>query len=88
MTRRSFTLAHAVDLSNRLIKDNDDNADPAIELILGLTPSEGDALYLAIRSEVLKNLYAHTDDFKKHFRDYIGEEPTTAGVIMTSASTS
>lgn len=87
MTRCLPTIANALALSNRIIVDNEAAVEPLIDLLLGLTSAEGDAKYLAIRSAVLKNLYCHTEDFSKHFREYTGED-VDRSIIQTNASPS
>lgn len=91
MSRPSISLAKAVKLSSRITRDDDAIAEPLIELILGLTDSDGDAARLAIRTAVLKNLYSQTDDFNLHFHQYIGESLNDAAamdptVIQSSSS--
>ena len=73
MARPSLTLAKALSLATKLVKDDDSNADPLIELFLGMTDSAGDATQQAIRTAVLKAWYCQTQDFRDHFREYIGE---------------
>lgn len=72
MSRHSLTLTKATDLASTIGK-NEDIIEPLIELLLGMTDSEGDAARLAIRTAVLKTLYLQTEDFRTHFREYIGE---------------
>lgn len=86
MSRHTLTLAKATELASTVGK-NEDIIDPLIELFLGMTDSEGDAARLAIRTAVLKTLYCQTEDFRIHFREYIGEtlEPP---VIQSNAAVS
>ena len=86
MSRQSLTLAKASELAYTVGK-NEDIIDPLIELLLGMTDSEGDAARLAIRTAVLKTLYCQTEDFRMHFREYIGES-LEAPVIHSTASAS
>jgi hypothetical protein len=73
MSSRPLGLAKAIELSHRITRDDDTIAVPLIELLLGMTDSEGDAARQAIRTAVLKTLYCQTEDFRMHFREYIGE---------------
>lgn len=86
MPHRSLTLAKATELANTIGK-SEEIIDPMIELLLGMTDSEGDAARLAIRTAVLKTLYCQTEDFRQHFREYIGES-LEAPIIQSNASAS
>lgn len=86
MASRPISITRAVELSSRMVRNNEENADPMIELILGLTDDKGDAMQSAIRAAVLQSLYCQTEDFRMHFRAYIGED--VAGVIESTASLS
>ncbi len=76
MARQPLTLARAIKLASKPVKDDDSNAEPLIELFLALTDAGGDATKQAIRTAVLKTWYCETEDFRDHFREYIGEAET------------
>lgn len=73
MSRQPLTLARAKQLARDAVKNDDTTADTLIELFVGATPSTRDAEQESIRTAILKEWYCETEDFRVHFREYVGD---------------
>lgn len=84
----AMTALHAKELSSLVVGNDEARAEPLIHLIAGMTDARGDPQRDAVRTEVLRHLYAQTEDFRHHFRNYLEAATPAEGVIQTSTSAS
>ncbi len=87
MATHGMTATYALQLTEKIVRDNDTIAEPLIELLAGITNPRGDPLLDSLITEVLKNLYTRTEDFRTNFRNYLAEHQSEQ-LTQTSAATS
>jgi hypothetical protein len=87
MASHTMTATYALQLTNRVLRDDDTIAEPLLELLVGVTNPRGDPVVDSLRTEVLKNLYTRTDHFRSNFRSYLAKHENQQ-VTQTSAATS
>lgn len=84
----TMTTSEALELTSRIIRDDEALVEPLMKLLAGIYDARGDPnTQAAIRREVLCSLYSRTDDCKQHLQHFLGDERDD-GVIPATSSAS
>lgn len=64
-----ITLSQARDLVSRIVRENDEIAEPLIGLIRGLAPEDGDPVLFSIGDQLARELTLLTPEFEEFYSE-------------------